>query len=203
VKIFFLDLASHEGTLACIADGAAVHVMPVDHRIDDALLTGLIEQTLKDAGWSYQDLQAIACITGPGGFTSLRVAVAAANALASFLAIPAVGIHLSDLYAARRQKNQEDVWWIHSTKKAEVFLRGFGSFAALLPEPTWMPLAEAVEKIGDAAWMGELIPEHRAQAEAKGAHPIELLSIKDVLPALLLKQTFQKELVLPWYGRGW
>ena len=81
----------------------------VHARISDADLIPLVEQVLKAAGWEYKDIDAVACIVGPGGFTSLRVAVAFANTLGDQLGIPVAGIHLSELYRARVENGKRRV----------------------------------------------------------------------------------------------
>lgn len=101
MRYLFLDLASHSGLLACVEDQTIKASEPVDHRIGDHELIPLFEKTLDAAGWKAADLTHIACVIGPGGFMSLRVAVAFANTLMHQLKIPIAGIHLSDLYAAR------------------------------------------------------------------------------------------------------
>ena len=83
MKSLFLDLGSHKGTIACVTDSSVAAITEVDHRIDDRLLTELLEKTLKSADWSYPDITRLACVAGPGGFTSLRVGVAAINALST------------------------------------------------------------------------------------------------------------------------
>ena len=124
VKYLFLDIASHQGCIACADDMSTVASVPCTSRIADHDLIALIEQVLKQAAWSYQDLTHIACVVGPGGFTSLRVAVTFTNVLADQLGIPAAGVHLSDLYGARVPHSQ--FLWLHSTKKQELFARSFG-----------------------------------------------------------------------------
>ena len=52
----------------------------------------LVEEALAEAGVGYPDLTAVACGIGPGSFTGLRVAVAAARGLALARGIPAVGV---------------------------------------------------------------------------------------------------------------
>src|SRR5260221_569253 len=86
----------------------------------------------------------IACVLGPGGFTSLRVAVGLTNALAGTLDIPSCGIHLSDLYAALSM--EKDFLWLHSTKKKELFARGFGFFQSTFPEAKCFGIDE-IEKL--------------------------------------------------------
>jgi len=56
------------------------------------LLTVFIEQVLKDAGISPDNLDAIAVSKGPGSYTGLRIGVSTAKGLAYSLGIPVVGI---------------------------------------------------------------------------------------------------------------
>jgi tRNA threonylcarbamoyl adenosine modification protein YeaZ len=57
----------------------------------EALLPMVIE-ALDLAGWRFADLDALAVNRGPGGFTGVRVGVAAARALALAAALPVVGV---------------------------------------------------------------------------------------------------------------
>lgn len=217
MRILYIDLASHNGLLACVTDEAVAASAPVDHRIDDAALVPLVEDVLKQARWSYQDLTHIACVVGPGGFTSLRVAVALANTVSYELGVPSCGIHLSDLYEFRiangglRKRSSEirnsksaiEVW-LHSTKRQELFIRGFGDLQKSFPEPVSIALEDLPHHLGpDDAWTGELIPEHRAMIEQSGVREIPLRPLTDVLPELLVNQSYKKQILTPWYGRRW
>ena len=185
----FLDLAAHDALIACCDEQHTVASQSVHARIGDHEVIPMIEKVLAEAGWKFEDLERIACIVGPGGFTSLRVAVTFANVLADQLQIPSVGIHLSDLYQARSQDSE--VYWVHSTKKDQLFIRG-GQWE----EPTLISLDE----LPTVSWMGELIDEHR---EVIKSDPVTLQPIEEVLPALLHSQKYDQEIVTPWYGRGW
>jgi tRNA threonylcarbamoyladenosine biosynthesis protein TsaB len=55
-------------------------------------LLAMIEELLAEAGVGWDDLGGIGVCTGPGNFTGLRVAVAAARGLALSLGVPAVGV---------------------------------------------------------------------------------------------------------------
>lgn len=55
-------------------------------------LLPMVEALLAEADAGWRDLDGIAACTGPGNFTGLRVAVAAARGLALALGVPAVGV---------------------------------------------------------------------------------------------------------------
>jgi tRNA threonylcarbamoyl adenosine modification protein YeaZ len=202
MKCLFLDLASHDALIAAVEDDAVKASQSTHARVGDHELIPLIEKTLKSAGWSYADLDRVACAIGPGGFTSLRVGVTCANTLADQLSIPSVGIHLSDLYEARAwgvgRGAWGDIYWVHSTKKDQLFIRG-GEYK----EPTLISLDDLLPTPNaqfPIQWMGELIDDHKAKVSTDA---IDLKSITEALPALLAAQIFDKELLEPWYGRGW
>ena len=206
MNVLFLDIASHQGLIACVSDDAVIESMPVDHRIDDAQLIPTIESTLKKAKWDFKDLTNVACVVGPGGFTSLRVAVAAANTIADQLQIPAAGIHLSDLYAARA--SDKPFMWLHSTKKEFLFARTFGIDDWRWAEPTLASVPDIhdyvrAQYVARVLWTGELIPAHRDAIDKIGLQEMPLIPIEKILPAFLKNQTYSRDLLLPWYGRGW
>ncbi len=59
----------------------------------------LLEKLLREAGKSWQDLTLLGVGTGPGNFTGIRIAVAAARGLALSLKIPAIGIPATEALA--------------------------------------------------------------------------------------------------------
>lgn len=217
MQCLFINLASHHGLLALVTENAVIASDHVDQRLGDHELVPRLEALLKVAGCAFPDLTHIACVIGPGGFMSLRVGVAFANILADQLGIPSCGIHLSDLCYARWEEGQEgnkakgqDVLWMHSTKKQALFVRGFGDCAKTWPVPTHVTLEKFVETLrrdvplARLPWVGELILEHRtAIASAAEVHEPPLLPLEEILPAFLHRQEFKKQILEPWYGRGW
>ncbi len=202
MKTFFLDLASHAGVLACVDGKAVVALKEADHRMSDAELLPFFEALLAEAKWTKESIERIACVTGPGGFTSLRVAAAFTNALSFALYVPATGIHLSDL--KRMQCPQKNFLWLHSTKKHELFSRGFGTYARDYPESAHARLEDFVKTLPEGVpWIGELIPEHEEAIRAKGAVQVPLQGLSSVLPAFLSDQKYEKRTIEPWYGRKW
>lgn len=195
MRILFVDIASHDGLIALCTKEGVIALKSIDHRIEDHELIACFESVLKKAKWKSAEITHIACVIGPGGFTSLRTGVAFANALAWSLKIPLAGVHLSDLYAARVSDRREHSFlWLHSTKKNELFVRGFGTYSKKWPEPAHVLLDEIPENI---YWFGELLPEH-IRSSWKDM-PLE--SMEQVLPPFLQEQTYTDKSVVPWYGR--
>lgn len=202
MNTLFLNLASHESMIACCDDKSIAVSESVHTRISDKELIPLVESVLEKAGWGYQDLDRIACVVGPGGFTSLRVAVTCANVLSDQLGVPSAGIHLSEIYKARvgdREIGNLGNWyWLHSTKKDQLFIQG-GEYE----EPTLISvdqLSTLHSTLSTLHWCGELIPEHRSIINQE---PIELVPVTDVLPEFLSLLSYETQTLTPWYGRGW
>jgi tRNA threonylcarbamoyladenosine biosynthesis protein TsaB len=63
------------------------------------LLLGLAEALLKDAGLRPGDLEAVACMKGPGSFTGLRIGFSAAKGMALALNIPLIACPTLDCLA--------------------------------------------------------------------------------------------------------
>lgn len=205
MKILFLDLASNsalenEGAcIACVSDQKTEVIRFVDHRIGDSGVMPLLDEVLNEAGWTDQDLTHIACIAGPGGFTSLRLAVTLANTYGDQLQIPMVGINLSDLYRARMH---DDGIWLHSTKKTQLFIRSFGFDQ--WSEPTLISVEDLAQQLPEgSSIVGEILPEHREAIAAKNPAYPTIKPIAEVLPNFLSTLRYEQTPLAPWYGRGW
>lgn len=118
-------------------------------------LIPLLEEVLAEGGIGWRDLAALAVGTGPGNFTGVRIAVAAARGLALGLGIPAVGITTLEALAFDRR---EAVLVAQDARRGQAyvqaFLNGAGQTAALVAAgdlpPDLNPRAEPV-CIGDLA----------------------------------------------------
>ncbi|PIR52727.1 tRNA (adenosine(37)-N6)-threonylcarbamoyltransferase complex dimerization subunit type 1 TsaB [Candidatus Peregrinibacteria bacterium CG10_big_fil_rev_8_21_14_0_10_49_10] len=199
----YFDIASHTATFALASLKKVLAMKEHLGTVRDDELPDYVERLLHSAKASYSDIDHIACVTGPGGFTSLRVAVTFANVLADQLQLPLAGVHLADLYSA--ECTDTDVVWIHSTKKSEVFVRGVTQEADhwSWPHAVHLPLEDALKSITSSSWCGELIPEHEEAVQAKGMQKAVLTPLTDTLPTFLYQLEYAQTSIVPWYGRGW
>ncbi len=100
--------------------------------------------------------------------------------------------------------NDGSCTWVHSTKKNELFIRGFGELQKQFPEALCITVDDLKKIITKKIqWMGELIPEHRSIVDDAGAKEALLKPLEEVLPRFLKCQTYKEQILTPWYGRGW
>jgi len=85
-------------------------------------LIPLLEEVLAKGGAAWSDLSALAVGTGPGNFTGVRIAVAAARGLALSLHIPAIGINALE---ARAFGLPRPLAVVEDARRGEVYLQEF------------------------------------------------------------------------------
>jgi tRNA threonylcarbamoyl adenosine modification protein YeaZ len=107
-------------------------------------LLPMLEEVLAEAGVPWGGLGALAVCTGPGNFTGVRIAVAAARGLALALGVPAVGVTLFEALADGRQGR---VLVTLEDRRGGVFAQtlddGAPSGAPALADPASLPLQPA------------------------------------------------------------
>lgn len=122
---------------------------------DEAMATGqaerlipLLEEVLARVGAGWRDLSALAVGTGPGNFTGVRIAVAAARGLALGLGVPALGVTRLEALAHGLPR---PLAVVEDARRGEVYVQAFapeGSLARLCA------LDEAALSVGCLALTG-------------------------------------------------
>ena len=99
-------------------------------------LMPLLEQVLSDAGLNWDDLTEIAVGTGPGNFTGVRIAVAAARGLALGLGIPALGVTRLEALAHGLPR---PVTVVEDARRGEVYVQTFDGGTATIMQAADIP----------------------------------------------------------------
>ena len=100
-RILAFDTSAGALSIALAEDGVCVaeHHEAMARGQAEALIPA-IDALLAQTGWGYDALDLIAVTIGPGGFTGLRIGLAAARGLALALNIPAIGAITLEVIAA-------------------------------------------------------------------------------------------------------
>lgn len=201
MQLLCINNASQDGFIGLYSQSACISSIKITNRMEEGDCTNAIETVLQESGSAYKNITHLACINGPGGFTSLRVSVTAINVLQVLLKKPVTAVHLADLYKARLTRGSSGVW-LHSTKRDLVFIQGIGDYESFWPKPTLLSFKDCQTQLPEGVqWCGELIADHTDQLQSKLANIFPLAPINTVLPALLAAQKYSLEPILPWYGR--
>lgn len=157
--------AAHCAAALLLPDRIIQRVEPMEKGQAERLLP-MLEEVLAEGGTGWADLKALAVGTGPGNFTGVRIAVAAARGLALGLGIPAVGVTRLEALAHGLPR---PVMVIEDAKRGQVYVQLFtrngaaeahladsvvpacpatGSAAGEGALPPAMPLVEAIARIG-------------------------------------------------------
>lgn len=88
-----LDASTYSGTVAVLDDERVLVERSAAMRGRDAeRLMPAVDQTLRDAGFTLREVQRVVCGSGPGSFTSLRIAASLAKGIAVGRVLPLFAI---------------------------------------------------------------------------------------------------------------
>ncbi len=174
-----LDTACGHGSVAVFVRGAcASRVEDPAHGMQAKRLISMVEQALNESGVRYADMDAIVCTVGPGSFTGIRIALAAARAFGLAQGVPVVGV--STLACVAFQGIAQPRLAVLNAGKGEVYVQPFD--AALEPRGAAHMLSAGQVRacypgyhyIGQTSWIGGdtiTLPHARAAGELLCAYP--------------------------------
>lgn len=119
-------------------------------------LVPLLRGLLEDAGLGPDDLDLVACATGPGSFTGIRIGIATAATLAYACALPVLGVGSLDGIAANAPPPGDDVLVALDARRGRVFAARFrkgepdGGYRHAPPEEVAAVLDPGTWVLGDA-----------------------------------------------------
>ncbi len=164
MRILAFDCAGAQCAAAVVIDGT---VQGVSTTIADRglaqLLMPMLADTLAQAGIGYAAIDRFAVTTGPGSFTGIRVALAAARGLALATGKTVLGVSCFETYAAmafRAGVNAGRLLVAIESKRDALFLQLFdgatragGAVASLTPDAAQVWMGEGdIAVAGNAAW---------------------------------------------------
>jgi len=101
-------------------------------------LINMVEEALAESCTSYDELTKIAVTVGPGSFTGIRIALAAARGIGLAAKKPVVGYSglLVLAYGARKSQKNANICAVLNAGKGEVIYQNFNAELSPLSEPT-------------------------------------------------------------------
>jgi tRNA threonylcarbamoyladenosine biosynthesis protein TsaB len=122
VIILGIDSATPQVSVAIVGpDGTRAELAAVEGRRHGELLAPAIQRAAEMAGVGLGEINGVAADVGPGLFTGLRVGVATAQALASALGVPAIGVCSLDALAYPFRRLERPVAAVIDARRGEVF----------------------------------------------------------------------------------
>ncbi len=166
--ILALDCATGPCSASIWKDGAvAGYVEDLRPVVQSARMLPMIEEVLGASGVSYQDLDAVACTTGPGSFTGIRIGLATAQGIAYAAKIPGIGFTTLEVMAHGIRHRHDSIFSVLNAGKGEWYRQLFTT------RPTWQALDTAAlaspEKAShsacsDAVWVGNVDAQNITKA---------------------------------------
>lgn len=153
MKVLGLDTATSGCSAALWDDGriAARRSLPMARGQAEALVPMAVA-VLADAGAAFADLDRIAVTVGPGAFTGLRIALAAARGFALGIGVPVAGVTSFAAIAhgvPPEERAGRPLLVAVDSRRAEPYLQRFGPGLEPVGEPAMLP-ADAV-----AGWLAD------------------------------------------------
>jgi len=149
MRILAFDCAGAQCAAALLVEGQVLAARTVvAERGHAQLLIPLLSDLLGEAGIGFGDVDRFAVTTGPGSFTGIRVALAAAHGLALGTGKPIVGVTVFEAIAAATPAIPSRLLVAIDSRRAELFVQLFDAMGVPLAEPA-MLAPEAV-----AGWAG-------------------------------------------------
>lgn len=148
----------HKGEILAMTEHAADH----GHA---AWLLPLAKEALASAGIERRELDAVVAGRGPGSFTGIRVALAAAKGLVLALDIPGYGLGSLDALAAYAGDGKKHVAALGDTRRRSFFVAGFRPDGSSLGPIADLPRGDIADHLARLAedW---IIIGHEAEAMA-------------------------------------
>jgi tRNA threonylcarbamoyladenosine biosynthesis protein TsaB len=177
MRILAFDCAGAQCAAAILTDGDVTAEQRITAERGHAqLLIPMLVELVDGAGLAFGDIDRFAVTTGPGSFTGIRVALAAAHGLALGTGKPIIGITNFEALAAAAVENglaESRLLVAIDSRRAELFVQLFDRTGAALSEPAMLPPSAVADwagpgpltLVGDAA--AQLMPSVAGTVDAR------------------------------------
>lgn len=139
LTLLAMDAAGASCSVALWTDGRVVaRRFAAMARGQSERLVPMIGEVMADWGRRFDDLDALAVTTGPGGFTGVRIGLAAARGLALARDLPLIGVTSFEVAAAAatvEERAGRQVLAVLDSKRSEAFVQLFDSGLAPVGAP--------------------------------------------------------------------
>lgn len=197
-----LDTANDRLAVALAGDGRTIARSEAITRGHAERLFPLVDELLAAADAEIDQVTRIAVNVGPGSFTGIRIAVAAARGLGLALGIPVVGIDALRLIAASLgEPAQGPILSAIDARRGEIYAALYGPKGDVLEAPFVADAENVLARIGDQAAIlagsGAAILAHQAAISGRRVPPVDAMTATDPLALARLGSLADPALALP------
>jgi len=209
MKILALDTSGPVCGVAVSMDGRVLYeAMAVNKLTHSANLMPMIDEAFARCGTTFEQIDLLACVIGPGSFTGVRIGVSTAKGLAHGAGKPCVGIDALEALAAGVGDRQSLLCPIQDARAGQVygavFLNGLPPVRKMEDEAAKLDLyldhALAVAEVNQSlCFIGDGVETYRTAIEerlgARAVFPSAHLAYLRPSSVALLAQARQNEAV--------
>lgn len=138
MNILALDTTSSACSVALLADESDISRFVMMERGHAEALMPMVREVLKEAAMGFPDMDALAVTVGPGGFTGLRIGLAAARGMALAARLPCLGVTSLEAVAegiSAEERSGRAVLVALDSKRADIFVQVFEASGPPLGPP--------------------------------------------------------------------
>ncbi len=197
-----LDTANDRIAVALEGEGKAAACSEAISRGHAERLFPLVDELLTSAGTDIDRVTRIAVNVGPGSFTGIRIAVAAARGLGLALGVPVVGIDALRLIAASLDEPADGpVLSAIDARRGEVYAALYSSKGDVLEAPFAADAETVLARLGDRATIlagsGAAILAHQAATSGRRVPSIDAMTATDPMALARLGSIADPAIALP------
>ena len=218
MKLLAVDTSGPVCGVAVLAEqGLVYECSAVNRMTHSANLMPMVDAALAATGFTLQDMDRLAVVTGPGSFTGVRIGVSTVKGLAHGVGKPCVAVDALEAMAAGAGDFGGIVCPIQDARAGQVYGAAFvvenGRPERLLPDAPMKleDYVQAISAIGDRfLFLGDGMPVHRTRltellGDAAGFAPAHMAFLRPGAVAYLASQaeeTVDYLTLMPMYLRA-